>query len=89
MINFISDDDLTKNTTGSGIFDQTIISQLKNINDPYPYFRGLISEISGEVKTIEFEQPLRKKVQQKIIFLHYMILKYLALLNIQENLCDF
>ena len=65
LINFISDDDLTKNTTGSGIFDQTIISQLKNINDPYPYFRGLISEISGEVKTIEFEQPLRKKGSTK------------------------
>jgi len=60
FLNKISDTELTKNTTGSGIFDKSIIEKLKNINDPYPYFRGLISEIGSEVKTIKFNQPLRK-----------------------------
>ena len=56
----ISDFELTKNTTGSGIFDKSVIEKLKKINDPYPYFRGLISEIGEEIKTIKFNQPLRR-----------------------------
>ena len=38
FINYISETELTKNTTGSGIFDKSIIEKLKNIQDPYPYF---------------------------------------------------
>lgn len=60
FLNKISDTTLTKNTTGSGIFDKSIILKLKNLHDPYPYFRGLISEICPEIKTIKFNQPLRK-----------------------------
>ena len=60
FLNSISETKLTKNTTGSGIFDKSIIEKLKNLNDPYPYFRGLISEICSEIKTIKFNQPIRK-----------------------------
>ena len=60
FLNKISDFELTKNTTGSGIFDKSIIEKLKKINDPYPYFRGLINELGVEIKTIKFNQPLRK-----------------------------
>lgn len=60
FLNKISDTELTKNTTGSGIFDKSIIQKLKDLNDPYPYFRGLISEISSEIKTLKFNQPNRK-----------------------------
>jgi len=61
FLNFISEDDLTKDTTGSGIFDKSVVSKLKEIKDPYPYFRGLISELSNDIKTIKFEQPKRQK----------------------------
>ena len=61
FLNFISEDDLTKDTTGSGIFDKSVVSKLKEIRDPYPYFRGLISELSNDIKTIKFEQPKRQK----------------------------
>ena len=33
---------------------------LKKINDPYPYFRGLIYEIGGNIKYLDFKQPIRK-----------------------------
>ena len=59
FINYISETELTKNTTGSGIFDKSIIEKLKNIQDPYPYFRGLLSELGEEICTIKFNQPLR------------------------------
>jgi len=60
FLNKISDIKLTNNTTGSGIFDRSVIDKIKNIADPYPYFRGLINEIGEEVKTITFNQPSRK-----------------------------
>ena len=60
FLNKISDFELTQNTTGSGIFDKSVIEKLKKINDPYPYFRGLIAELGEEIETIKFNQPLRK-----------------------------
>jgi len=60
FLNKISDTSLTENTTGSGIFDRKIIDQLKKIKDPYPYFRGLINELTSNIKTIDFNQPKRK-----------------------------
>tara|TARA_B100000989_G_C19523072_1_gene465277 strand:- start:1263 stop:2189 length:927 start_codon:yes stop_codon:yes gene_type:complete len=60
FLNKISDNSLTENTTGSGIFDKKIINQLKKVEDPYPYFRGLINELTSNIKTIEFNQPKRK-----------------------------
>ena len=60
FLNKISDFELTKNTTGSGIFDKSVVEKLKMISDPYPYFRGLVSELGIEIKTIKFNQPLRK-----------------------------
>lgn len=60
FINLISEVNLTLNTTGSGIFDKKVINEIKKINDPYPYFRGLISEITSNIKLIKFTQPKRK-----------------------------
>ena len=59
FINFISEVNLIEKTTGSGIFDKSIISELKTIEDPDPYFRGMISEISANIDIIEFDQPSR------------------------------
>ncbi len=65
FLNKISEFELTNNTTGSGIFDKSIINKLKKINDPYPYFRGLLSELGEEISTIKFKQPLRKSGETK------------------------
>ena len=59
FLNKISETKLTENTTGSGIFDKSIINKLKNINDPYPYLRGLLSELGEEISVVEFNQPKR------------------------------
>ena len=65
FLNKISEFELPKNTTGSGIFDKTIIEKLKKIHDPYPYFRGLINELGEEISTIQFSQPERKSGKTK------------------------
>ena len=38
-----------------------MIEILRNIEDPYPYFRGLIADIGFEYAQIEFTQPRRKR----------------------------
>ena len=59
FLNLLSEDDLTLNTTGSGIFDKEVIEELKKIKDPYPYFRGLITELGYKISFINFNQPKR------------------------------
>lgn len=53
--------DLIKNFTGFGLYDRKVIEILRQIDDPYPYFRGLISDIGFEIKKIEYIQPSRKR----------------------------
>jgi len=55
----ISETKLTENTTGSGIFDKSIINQLRNIKDPYPYLRGLLNDLGEEITVVKFNQPKR------------------------------
>jgi glycosyltransferase involved in cell wall biosynthesis len=65
IINSISETSLTKKTTGSGIFDKKIIEELKKIDEPYPYFRGLLTEITDNIDVLEFDQPKRSHGKSK------------------------
>ena len=65
IINLISETSLTEKTTGSGIFDKKIIEELKKIDEPYPYFRGLLTEITDNIDVIEFDQPKRSHGKSK------------------------
>ena len=60
FINKLSDQKQLINTTGSGLYSKRIIQELKNFKDPYPYFRGLITEVTDKIKLIQFHQPKRK-----------------------------
>lgn len=59
MLDKISDVPMTKDATGFGLYDKKVIDELKKINDPYPYFRGLVDELGFQKTTIEFVQPKR------------------------------
>ena len=65
FIKSISEVNLMTNTTGSGLFDKKIINIIKKIDDPYPYFRGLLSEVTSNIKLIEFRQPKRERGKTK------------------------
>ena len=56
----ISATNLTKDTTGSGIYDKSVIRIFESIKDPLPYLRGLISEVEGDIGLLQFDQPARK-----------------------------
>ena len=59
VLDGISDVSIVKDTTGFGLYDKVVLDKVREINDPYPYFRGLICELGYEVKTIPFSQPRR------------------------------
>ncbi len=59
MLDGISDVTQIKDATGFGLYDRTVLNEIRSINDPYPYFRGLIAELGYEVKAIPFTQPRR------------------------------
>jgi len=61
IINRLSETELIKNYTGFGLYDKMIIDILKQIDDPYPYFRGLICDIGFEIFRISYKQPARKR----------------------------
>lgn len=65
FIGSISEINLHKNFTGFGLYDRKIIEILRQIDDPYPYFRGLICDIGFEVCTLEYEQPARQRGMTK------------------------
>lgn len=48
------------NFTGFGLYDRQFIDAVKRYNDPYPYFRGLVSEIGFQRIEIPFVQEKRK-----------------------------
>lgn len=50
---------IIRDSTGFGLYDKVVLDQLRKINDPYPFLRGLIAELGYPVKTIEFNQPRR------------------------------
>ncbi len=53
--------ELNKNATGFGLYDRRFVEILGEVDDPYPYFRGLISEIGFPVAKIAYRQPLRQR----------------------------
>ncbi len=61
----LSDVRLISHFTGFGLYDRQVVETLRNLNDPYPYFRGLIADIGFEPAMIEFVQPARKHGKTK------------------------
>ena len=57
----ISDVKLLQNTTGFGLYDRRVIELLRRVDDPYPYVRGLVTEIGMDPTLIPYKQPLRKR----------------------------
>lgn len=62
----ISEAPLIQNYTGFGLYDREVINRIESLNDPYPYFRGLIAEFGYPRSEITFTQPTRKRGVTKL-----------------------
>jgi glycosyltransferase involved in cell wall biosynthesis len=59
LIKKISSTEQIEHFTGFGLYDKSFIDVLRDLKDPMPYFRGIISELGFERKEIPYEQPKR------------------------------
>ncbi len=57
----LSEVELARDNTGFGLYDRKVIDVLAEIDDPYPYLRGLVSDIGFEAAKVEFDKPARKR----------------------------
>ncbi len=61
LLKKVSDIEQIKNFTGFGLYDQKFIGILRTLKDPYPYFRGLITEVGFNRAEVPYVQAARKK----------------------------
>lgn len=82
LIHRISDVRPIEHFTGFGLYDRRVIDVLRSIDDPMPYFRGLISEIGFEPALVPFDKPAR---QRGITKNNFFTLYDLAILGIVKH----
>jgi len=81
MLARIADIELVRQSTGFGCYDQSVIEALRKIDDPYPYFRGLIAEIGHEPSLVPYRQPARARGISSQNFYTLYDLAFLGIVN--------
>jgi glycosyltransferase involved in cell wall biosynthesis len=59
VLNKLSEVDVFQNYTGFGLYDKKVMNAVKELKDPYPFFRGMIAEVGFTVSKIPYDQPVR------------------------------
>ncbi|MBU2264770.1 glycosyltransferase, partial [Patescibacteria group bacterium] len=70
-----------KNFNGFGLYDRAFIDIIKKFDDPYPYFRGTISEVGFERAEIGYVQAVRKKGRSHSTFYDLYDIAMLGFVN--------
>lgn len=47
------------NATGFGLYDRAVVEAIKELNEPEPFFRGLLVETGYPIDCIRYKRPLR------------------------------
>jgi len=81
IVTRLSETPLVKDVTGFGVYDRKVIEDVRQIGDPYPYFRGLICDLGYQRALIPFTQPVRKRGLTKNNFYTLYDLAMLGITN--------
>ena len=65
IVEGLADTKTIQNFTGFGLYDRAILDYCRLLNDPYPYFRGLISEIGLPIAVVKYRQVNRSRGSSK------------------------
>ncbi len=68
-----------QNFMGYGLYDRAIVEIIRDLDEPDPYFRGLVSEIGFDKAFVEYDQPQRMHGTTKN---NFFILFELAMLGL-------
>ena len=61
LVKRLADVDLLENVTGFGLYSRKVIEDLRALDEPYPYVRGLVSELGYKIARVPYEQPKRQR----------------------------
>jgi dolichol-phosphate mannosyltransferase len=61
LVTKLSETPLVKDATGFGLYDRKVMDDIRAINDPYPYMRGLLCYLGYPYYLVPFEKPARKR----------------------------
>lgn len=64
---------------GWGLYDRQVIEVMRSLNEPDPYFRGLVAEIGFERAVVEYVEPPRKHGKTRQSFLELLDLAILGM----------
>lgn len=84
LVNRLSGVETYENFTGFGLFDRKVADIIKQFNDPYPYFRGMIAEIGLPRAELQYHQPLRKRGVTKNNFYSLYEMAMLGITNLSK-----
>lgn len=57
--------------TGFGLYDRSFIDVMRQLDDPHPFLRGVVSELGFNIKLVEFNQPPRRAGKSSNNFFSY------------------
>jgi len=60
MLRKMSNVDIIEHFTGFGLYDKSFLDVLRDLHDPIPYWRGVVSELGYRIKKVPYEQQLRR-----------------------------
>jgi polyisoprenyl-phosphate glycosyltransferase len=84
VVNRLSGVETYENFTGFGLYDRKVIDLVKQFNDPYPYFRGIIAELGFPHFDISYHQPARKRGITKNNFYTLYDMAMLGITNLSK-----
>lgn len=79
LLTKISETEHIEHFDGFGLYDASFVKELRKLNDPLPYLRGLVAEIGYERAEVEYEQNKREKGKTSFNFMRYYDVAMLGL----------
>jgi len=70
--------------TGFGLYDRRVIELIRRLGGPYPYIRGLVSELGLPIKTVPFDKAPRQFGVTKNNILTLLEISILGLTNMSR-----
>ena len=84
LVNRLSGVETYENFTGFGLFDRQVVDVIKQFDDPYPYFRGMVAEAGFRHFDLPYHQPARKRGITKNNFYTLYDMAMLAITNLSK-----
>lgn len=72
LLGSIADAPVVPDATGFGLFDRRVVDDVRRMDDPFPYFRGLLAEIGYPPTLVPYHQPNRRSGKSSYNFLSYV-----------------